>query len=887
MKRTTYLNPFSKFARVLLALLFLAPVAAFAQDDDDEELEEVEGFTVVGTRIQRADLETVSPTINLDRESLERTGFTTAGDAIRALPIVSGQSLTSVDAGTSFTPGVSSVNLRGLGNNNTLALLNGRRVAPFATPGFNGFQNVVDLSSIPVAAIESIQVLKDGASAIYGSDAVAGVLDVQLVQEYDGLTTDVSLGNTIDAGSEEYKFTITAGARSGKSSVVFIADYLERNGLLSREVDWTDQTNSPSFANVVANATPDFGTFFTLKGLPDSFVWRDLPTQEEVRNFTPEDFEAGPGFAPFNFQEVTGFLPKRRNFGFYTRLSYDLTATLEAYAEVSFRRVETQVDAAPTPLFSWTESVDLNLPPENPFNPFGEEVFIGWRMFEVGNRQNIVQTDTPRMVAGLKGDIMETGWEFDTGLLFTESTTTNENANTVFDDRLQEAIQDGLEIDGETLWANPFGQNDPRVIDFVSGSNPIKDSFQLWSWDASVNGDLLDLDIGVIKAAAGVEYRYEELTSIRTQANVSGNIVGGSQSSSVFGDRDIQSLYAEVSVPFYELGELQVAGRYEDYSDFGDTTKPKVGFKVTPMDGLLLRASFSQSFRAPDLPLLFSSSSVSFTSDFFADPLRPGDPEAQIQNRSGGNPNLDPEETDTYSAGFQIDFGEMVEVLDGFVFQVDFWRFEQEDVFSRFTAGQIVENAGDPFFDQFIVREDNPGGGPGPILFVETDWQNLDEQETQGVDVGVQYVKRTEDMGEFRFGIDLTYVDTFDTNTLDFDEDGNEVQVEQGFAGTWNIPRVRANASINWSYGDWSATMYTNYVGDYGPRSDGDPDVKAYWRFNPQVAYSGLWDSTITVGMRNAFDEEPPVDLGDVTNVNNAIHNAEPRFLYVRFSKDW
>ncbi|MFO7723962.1 MAG: TonB-dependent receptor plug domain-containing protein, partial [Oceanipulchritudo sp.] len=227
MRNDSYL-PWKKWLGLSSAALAAFSLPAVAQDADDDDLEEVEGFTVVGSRISRADLETVSPVINLDRESLEETGFTTAGDAIRALPIVSGQNLTSIDAGTSFTPGVSSVNLRGLGNNNTLALINGRRVAPFATPGFNGFQNVVDLSTIPTAALESIQILKDGASAVYGSDAVAGVISVNLAKSYDGLTSEISLGNTIDSDSFEWKATVIGGAQSGKASLVYVVDFSER-----------------------------------------------------------------------------------------------------------------------------------------------------------------------------------------------------------------------------------------------------------------------------------------------------------------------------------------------------------------------------------------------------------------------------------------------------------------------------------------------------------------------------------------------------------------------------------------------------------------------------------------------------------------------------------
>ncbi|MFO7724247.1 MAG: TonB-dependent receptor [Oceanipulchritudo sp.] len=635
-------------------------------------------------------------------------------------------------------------------------------------------------------------------------------------------------------------------------------------------------------------------TFYTLSGMPDSFVQEALPGVEESKDLTPEDFEEG--VTNYNYQESTGFIPKTRNSGFYTRLSYQVNPNLEAYLESSFRRVETRINAASTPLFSWNENIDLNLVPENPYNPFGEEMFIGWRMIEYGVRENIVQSDTPRIVAGLTGDIGETGWTFDTGFLFTESTVTNENANTVFEDRLQEALQTGVDFDGEIVWANPFGKNDPRIVDYVRNNNPTQDSFELWSYDLSANGDLFDLETGVVSAAVGAEYRYEELTSIRTHDNRTGNIVGGSQSESVFGDRDITSVYAELSIPVYDLAEFQVAGRYEDYSDFGDTSKPKLGVKVTPMDGVLLRGSFGQSFRAPDLPLLYSSGSVSFTSNFYTDPLRPDDPEGQIKNVGGGNPDLQPEETDSYYLGAQFDMGEINDTLDGLVVEIDYWEFEQTDVFGRFTPAQIIQNAGDPFFDQFIVRADPTqsdidAGLPGTLLFVETDWQNLDEQSTSGVDLAVAYSLRTENYGQWRFKVEGTYVDEFKFSTLDFDEDGNEITVTEFFEGTWTQPNWRANGTIAWDYGDWAASLFIDFIGEYEQGAAEDQEesgnVKAYWRFNPQVAYSGLWDTTITVGVRNVFDEAPPLDVFEVTNVNVGLHNAEPRFAYIRLSKDW
>lgn len=875
-------------------LLGITSVGYAQENQNDEDLEELEGFTVVGSRISRTDLETVSPVISMDRESLEQTGFTTAGDAIRALPIVSGQNLTSVDAGTSFTPGVSSVNLRGLGNNNTLTLVNGRRVAPFASPGFDGFQNVVDLSSIPTAALEDISVLKDGASAIYGSDAVAGVLDVNLVKSYDGLTTDMFVGNTLSDDSFEYKFSAIGGAQSGKARIVYVVDFSERNPLFARSVEWMDETNSPSFANVTANATADFQTIYTLKGMPDSFVQNAMPGVEESKDLTQDDFEEGA--TNYNYQESTGFMPKSRKMGFYTRLSYEINESLQTYLETSFRRVETEISAAPTPLFSWNENINLNITPNNPYNPFDQEMMLGWRMIEYGSRWNIVQADTPRIVAGLKGDLGDTGWEFDSGFLFTESTVTNENSGTVFEPRLQEALQEGVDFDGDIVWANPFGKNDERIIDYVAGNNPTKDSFELWSWDLTAQGDLFDLETGTISAAVGTEYRFEELTSIRTEANRTGDIVGGSQSSSVFGNRNILSLYTELSVPIYDKIELQIAGRYEDYSDFGDTTKPKIGVKYTPVEGVLLRASYGESFRAPDLPYLYSSGSVSFTPNFYQDPLRPDDPEAQVKQVGGGNPDLQPEVTDSYYIGAQFDLGEVNDRLEGLVFELDYWRFKQEDVLGQFSAAQIVPNAGDPFFDQFIVRDeptedDEAAGLPGKLLFVETDWQNLDQQDTSGVDIGLSYTRQTETMGQFRFNVRGTYVDEFKFSSLDFDEDGNQVSVTEYFAGTWTQPNWRANGTIAWKYADWGASLFIDFYGEYEQLDSDDQEahgnVKAYWRFNPQVSYSGFWDTTVTVGMRNMFNEAPPIDLGDVTNVNNSLHDAEPRFLYMRVSKDW
>ena len=234
---------FEKKVGALLALILGASAsplafgqpAAGTQTDDDETVD-MQRFEVTGSRIKRIDMETPQPVVAITRRDFEATGFSTVGDALRALPMVSGQSLTSIDGGTSFTPGTSSINLRGLGNNNTLVLINGRRAAPYGSPGFNGFQVVFDFNSIPTAAIESMEVLKDGASAIYGSDAVAGVVDIRLRKDYQGLNTEVTFGNSFGTDSFEKGAFAIYGTSSGRTSIVTTIDWTERNAIFARDL---------------------------------------------------------------------------------------------------------------------------------------------------------------------------------------------------------------------------------------------------------------------------------------------------------------------------------------------------------------------------------------------------------------------------------------------------------------------------------------------------------------------------------------------------------------------------------------------------------------------------------------------------------------------------
>jgi iron complex outermembrane receptor protein len=460
----------------------------------------------IGVPLSWSQLAALEPPVpgrmEISRADLDSSGFSTIGDRMRSLPIVSGPSLSSVDTGTSFTPGVSSVNLRGLGNHQGLVLLNRRRMVPYASPGFNGFQTVIDFSSIPKSAVESIEILKTGASGIHGENATSGVININLLRYFEGVEARFGMGDSVYAGGLELNFSTIGGFQAGRLNMVLTIDYRHRDPIYARHVPWTKTVDgraiggfdSRSSANISANVRgldpaaylidpagnpwdPGNQRFpsgrASLMNLPEAFAADALPGS----GITPalEDFDGTNKL--YNFQERTGLFPKEENLSLFSRLGFSLFDHLEAYLEASFFRQDMEVEAAPTPAFFRQDMGDspqgtLVMPAGNPYNPFGVDLTdLRWRIVQAGNRINDMEVETPRILLGLEGNLPIGNWTFDTAGLYTESKVTNLNRNSVFDSSLQSALN-GVIIDGELLYANPFGLSDERVIDYISGNKP-------------------------------------------------------------------------------------------------------------------------------------------------------------------------------------------------------------------------------------------------------------------------------------------------------------------------------------------------------------------------------------------------------------------------------
>ena len=946
----------------MVALLLLVPLYVSAQEvdtsdmDDGEEYEELEAFFMTGSRIKRLDVVTVNPVVALSADDIDQTGFSSVADALRALPFNSGQALVPTDAGTSFTPGISTMNLRGLGNNNTLTLVNGRRGVPYAAPGYDGLQTMFDYNSIPEAAIESIEILKDGASAIYGSDAVSGVVNIILKDDFEGLSTGVEFGNYADVDAWHYEASITAGVTSAKMSSVTALSMSYDEQIFAKDIDYAadaDHSGAGGLAeqagahwehvdsngndisaeleadlqsigldldyweNGFLEAAPTWFDLRSSRGFPGYLTYGgrftfDAPT------WSPSLDNAVGGYNPYNYQVTSGFNSEIKKLSFYNRTTYNFTDNVTGFVEFTFSRVESQSRSAGTPIDIETsnglyENTPMYYPAENPYNPTGADIYNGRRrIVEVANRISNVQSDTPRLVVGAEG-IFGEGWTWDAAVMYGKNTVADMSLAAV-DYKLQQAMLGlGVNADGSMYWDpdldasertyfNWFGANSAEMMDFIHVWNPNSSEAKVLLAEAHVAGSFLDLPAGPLGFAAGVETRRESLENIKSDLNATRMILGGSEGTGFFGERDISSVYVEFDIPVTEDFEVQVAGRYEDYSDEGFETdiRPKVAFKYQPLDWLLFRASYSESFKAPDLAYLYTASSTSFSSFQFVDPVTFEEID-QIQVVTSGNENLAPELTDSYYVGLAIEPGEnfLNGWLDGLVISVDYFQLEQTNLLAQLSDfygyGDFIQGAadGDPLFADKVVRDP----ASNQFLYLKDLYENLSDAEYNGWDITLSYTYETENLGTYYTQLTATYLEQYSI-------DGDNI------AGLRTFPRLRANWVLAWNKGDWSASVWVNYIKgrdvnywstqvayytDYyfgeGVNTDYYSQliytVDDQYVVNPRVSYTGLWGSKITFGVNNVFNQDPPADPQETAGATVGVNYVQPMHWYLSWEKDF
>jgi iron complex outermembrane recepter protein len=843
---------------------------------------------ITGSSIKRVDTEGALPVQIIKREDIERQGATTLTEVVNNLTSASGGTFTEAQsAGNSFAPGTAGTSLRGLGTNATLTLINGRRMANY---GFS--QNLdeafVDLNSIPLSAIERIEILKDGASAIYGSDALAGVVNIILRKDFRGVEVNAFMGDTQNGGAGDRGGSISVGfgdITTQKFNVFGVLSVYDRDELNAGDrsfsnnpdqrakggFDFRSPTGSPGVWRTGGRGTdPATGQPYA-----DNTVFPDCPAS------SIDVFSDGYTTCYYNFASDNWLLPKTNRVGLYLRGTAALGANLTAFAEVGLNKNTTNQSAAPSP-------DGFNLPVGHVSNPYNFVVPIRFRWNQVGPRLNEIETDASRVVLGLTGSHI--GWDWDAGLLSTESETTNTGTNYLSAQARQAALP---------------------VFDFVNPANnsaadlaalrisPVRvGKSTLKSFDFKASRPLFAMAGGDAALALGFDMRKETLTDTPDANTLAGNVVGSGGTSSK-GERDSKAVFAEMSLPLMKGLEAQLALRHDRYSDFGSATTPKVAVSWKPNNTILVRGSVAKGFRAPSLVQLYLGRSTSFPS--FVDVIRCDAYNAalasgvvtqaqrnsacaspQVFSESIGNPNLDAEKSTSYSIGV------VLEPIRDLSIGIDLWKIDHTNKIDTLTSAYTLRNAdalsaalGRPVVNRFdpsatdllvgTVGAIRGTGSDNTVGRVST-YFNAQTQQTSGVDIDARYRTNLAGIGRLGLGTVITYMDTFKREL-------NPGAGLQELAGTWGYPRMRARTVATLDSGSWQFTLANNYTGRYEQFYQAGPlKVKENITFDAQVQYTGFKNLKLTVGGRNIFNENPP--WADENYYGYDSSNTDPRGAY-------
>ena len=817
------------FGLFALLLVFSAP-SVHADDGSFEEL------VVTGSRIARSEAFEGAPVAIFDREDIALSNATTLNEFLRDLSIVPAGTVDDTFT-QGFAPASAGINLRGLGVSRTLVLLDGRRMSvfPFAQEGSESF---VDINLIPLGSIDRIEVLTGGASALYGADAVTGVVNIITRRYEEGLSLSGRYGQASEGDGEEALASINWGVLGQRGRASLGLDIFDRSRVDAKDRELTASANGPIDDRSGA-------------GNPGSVIRPAVaPFPVAEPRCAAEDVVSigGPAtLCSFDFAPFVTLIPETQRIGARASGEYDLSPSLMGFASATYTHAKSERALAPAPI-----SDLLFVDPANPNNIYpGEPVLVIYRFLELGPRVDEFETDAINVVAGLSGDIGEWQWESAVSASIIDSSVTGVNGYATQAD-MQAAIDAG------TL--NPFGDSPAFDAAAVSVTTRRDGEARLYGFDTRASGDLRAMTHGMLKAAVGVEFRSEEFSDYFDSLTESG-VVMGIGGTSGEGDRDVAATYGELLVPVLPEVELQVAARLDHYSDFGSTFNPKLGVAWRPSDSILVRGNIGTGFKAPALHELYSGDIVSFSSIF--DPTT-GDVE-EVMTTASGNADLSAEETTNYGIGVVWD------ASDNWQVGLDYWWIDNDEAVTS-NAQYYVDN--ESLFPDNVVRD-----GTGTIVEVLAPFRNVAEQKLQGFDV-----QGSGSIGLGRFGdLALTgvisHLDTFERRPA-------AGQPMEDLVGHDGVVEWRLRSTAQWSKDDVSVSLTGHYVDGYD-RPAATDEIGSWTRFDGRLDWSPsfLEGGELTGGVDNLFDRQPPADpfFEGWPFVNRALHDNRGRFAFLEY----
>ncbi len=951
---------------------------SYAQETANEE-QKVERIEVTGSRIKGVDLEGTQPLVVISAEQIKNSGASSIYDLLKDLGQVRGGSGTfstseSGATSTSTPAGQAAASLRGLGPSSTLTLVNGRRVA--ASSFAAGTQNFVDVNSIPLAAIERIEVLATGASAIYGADAVAGVINYILKTDYEGAELNVSYGNST-ASSDDAKVNanIVLGTELAGGNLTIFADVYDRKGYTAQDRDFTRNPNLVSNYSYLPKGVPNIYFFSAVSGdeIASPGCTSQLVTTEFGEQicayYANEDdvletpFESAS--AGFNFRKELG-----NNLIWNTDFFYSHTSSVSSSSPAPINQVDDSEGA-------WVRETALDVFPDAVRDSLLDQIYIdpftsvaGQRLFgfQFDARFNTPRTvevtsDSFRLVSSIAGSTEN--WDWETAALLSRSESEQRAIAGIYNRYKYHAAiagelcQDGTiasyNSDADTLTCgsgaglagvyNPFLANDAgnEALLALAQEVPTRDGVStVYGWDARISGDLFELNGQLVRSAFGLELRKEEITdtpSANAQASAANGYlvdVFGFGSSLSAADRTQMAAFAEIYAPLGDTVELQLAGRYDHYDDFGSTFNPKVGITWRPLESLVIRGSWATSFRAPSLTqagvklrtttATFDCSANQTVSDLYCDGAGFTSSPNVLEL---GNAALEAETSESVSVGFGWS------PTQDTTLTVDYWQFEHKKLVDTDMTAMLARTATDASVRHCgLVPDGELGISYDPDLCDVTDlagrtveddganmaeildaWveyddprfaelplfrdhviqlDNVGRQDVSGIDASFSH---TLDLAGGRLGLDLDW-----THYLEFERNKAGSDEVEALIGTFRYPENIGSARISWSgealYLGLTALYTSSYLDDTARLrsrnldeldelglidADGTRDVSAWTTLRANIGYD-FEHASLNFTIDNLPDRDPPAVYGSSRGFDSINHNAFGRNYRVSFS---
>jgi iron complex outermembrane receptor protein len=829
---------------------------------------------VTGSNIPQADSESSLPLEVFTRERMLASGAATVAEFLTRVPANVLGANDQLSIGDPAHRGLASANLRGIGSGSTLVLVNGRRVANYAFDG-----GAVDLNAIPLSAVARIEILKDGASAIYGTDAIAGVVNLILHKDVRGVEASVEGDFTEHGGGDARQAVLTAGAGTldtDRYNVFATLSWRRDDALRASERSFSRTGYRPDEginllsavafpANVdvrpgfIANPAHDTGCAPPLSVPVDTFSGLHVP------------------ICGYDFARTVDLRPQVERSSVFARAAFAVDAGTEVFAEAGFAANRFLLHNAPTSVFQSALGAQepVLYPANGPYYPtafaaaYGitGDLHLRLRTDALGPQSDAVDTHALRLVAGVDTTLLD--WKTSAAIAYSDNRQTDAfTGGYVSQALLLPALATGL--------INPFGPSTPQGDALLASTQVNGDMHSArgttLAADLRASTEIGALPGGPVALALGAELRHERLDNEYAAQWTSGDLIGvGGDAQSVSGRRTVTAAFTEARLPVAPHLDATLAARYDHYSDFGGTLNPKVALGWRPLSTLLLRGSWGRGFRAPTLYDLHTP--VSHTGILvanLADPVRcpvtglaedcPGRFAQNFAAVRGGNPDLVPERSEELNAGMVIG------AAAGAAVTLDYWKIEKSNTidtlnpavlfahFDRFAASNIVRGPVEAAFPNL----------PGPIQYVVLREQNLGDLRASGVDVDVRLPLGDSPLGRVELDLAGTYV-------IDWKEQLDGVDftslVSSKSDDSAPVPRWKHYATLDWQSGAWGATLAQRFQSGYrdanvdragNPLSVAPRNVSSYSLLDLQARYTGVRDVTVTLGVLNLADRAPP-----------------------------